>query len=179
MRSSPSTPTPAADDRASAIPDDEEEQNLDALSIEDAREEIENIRILEDDPRTSTETPLSAPVRHIENGFALITCVEDDRAREPRDDDDCATAHFTVDYTGNMPDIAISVEAAVLDSGHAFVEDERGQHVELCFTRNMAQVVSDEDQIQSLTADSAATAWARATAATRRAAVAKEDDLVT
>eukprot|EP00959_Pyramimonas_sp_CCMP1952_P283802 5932468-Pyramimonas_sp.AAC.1 len=65
----------------------------------------------------------------------------------------------------------------VEDDSYGLDSDENGQCVELCFATEMSKVVLSEQQRVTLDADRVTTMRVYVTAAAKRAAVVKEDDL--
>jgi len=69
--------------------------------------------------------------------------------------------------------------ATDLDDTYGFVFDEHGHYAELCFTADMYIVMLSEQQHQLLSNECIATMRVYVTAASKRAAIVKEDDLLT
>eukprot|EP00959_Pyramimonas_sp_CCMP1952_P026364 553559-Pyramimonas_sp.AAC.1 len=65
----------------------------------------------------------------------------------------------------------------VEDDSYGLDSDEDGRYVELCFTMEMSKVVLSEQQRMIPYADRVTTVRVCVTAAAKRAAVVKEDDL--
>eukprot|EP00959_Pyramimonas_sp_CCMP1952_P002483 51337-Pyramimonas_sp.AAC.1 len=106
----------------------------------------------------------------ITDSSALVTVAEEQRGRlptrgHPRDADATETYHIPLVLRGRRRHLRVVVD------GH-------GQYIDLCFAADASEIVLSEQQYNQSTFDRVATVRAYATAAAKRAAVVKEDNLL-
>ena len=75
--------------------------------------------------------------------------------------------------------VSRSLRAAALDDSYGLDFDEHGRYAELCFTTDMSKVVLSEQQHHMLHDEHIATMRVYVSAASKRAVIVKEDDLLT
>eukprot|EP00959_Pyramimonas_sp_CCMP1952_P059296 1238386-Pyramimonas_sp.AAC.1 len=107
----------------------------------------------------------------ISDNGALVAVADEQQGRLPARDNP-----MSVSTTETYHVLLCSMDD---DDSYGLDSGEHGQHMELCFTAEMSKVFLSEQQHWILDVDRAAATRAYVTAAAERAAVVKEDDLLT
>eukprot|EP00959_Pyramimonas_sp_CCMP1952_P092095 1927526-Pyramimonas_sp.AAC.1 len=129
---------------------------------------------LQDERELLEATPLedlfTMPTQMVPDQSVLITVADEQRGYLPK----CGRTRYSDTEETFYAPLCTMVE----DDSYGLDSDDNGRCVELCFTTEMSKVVLSEQQRMILDAHRVTTVRVYVTAAAKRAAVVKEDDLI-